>query len=208
MVKRRIIYYIFGLLLVTVGVSCFIRSNKGIMAIDAMGLSIHKLTGFTVGTSFIVANVGIILISVAISFRPEYFLSVILSIVFGFVLDTVLYLFSFVPNGDIVKIVQIIIGVLFVPVGGAFMVTSGLPSFSGDIFLKAIENKFHTPVKVSKFVAEASYLLGAIILGLIAGNLKETISWLTIVIFVASSIIFPRMIKFLNGGYKKNEQIH
>lgn len=200
MKKYKFILYVIGILLVSCGIAALTVSRLGLASIDAICVNFSVLTKLSVGTSVIIVNVIIILVSTAIHPNIRNLLSIIVSLFLGTMIDIFISIFENIPHDLMFVSLEVLIGIVFIPIGAALTIYSNYPTLAGEVMMKSINGRFKVNATKSKFYTELIYLITAIILGLMANNLRNTISILTLVLFITSSIILPFVLNRLNGG--------
>ncbi len=96
--NRTVAPFLFGILLLSMGITCMIRADLGVSPFDALLVGLHDNVGLTVGSwEIIIAFLMILLNSLLIKEKPA-FAGLITSFVVGIGIDLWLFLFSIVPT--------------------------------------------------------------------------------------------------------------
>ncbi len=100
-VRGRVIIYLLGVFLMSLGVSLSIHADLGVSPVSSLAYAISLVTGFTVGTITILTHfiyIGLqILISKKIDMK-DVLIQLLIAFLFGFFIDTSLFLVrKFIP---------------------------------------------------------------------------------------------------------------
>lgn len=134
---ERLIISIFGLFLMSLGISFAIRSNLGITPISCPPYVLsHYFTNWTLGQLTVGMHITMIIAQVIILRKefPKYqYFQIFVSFLFGFLIDGSMWLTQLVtaPN-YLVQILYVLLGSLLVSIGIIFEVTPKLLFLAGD----------------------------------------------------------------------------
>ncbi|WP_243387899.1 YczE/YyaS/YitT family protein [Bacillus kexueae] len=154
--KERILFFSFGLLLLTLGVGLIIQSGLGASAWDALAVGESNMFGITVGTCvFINGVILIILNSFLLKKKPEI-LAAVTILVIGALIDfwLLIVLQPFVPTNIVFQFVYLISGILAMGVGVAIYLQAKFPASPMDTLMVAIHQRFGLNLRNARIVSE------------------------------------------------------
>lgn len=165
--KRRILFFIVGLIILTFGVVLIIQSNVGASPWDALAVGESKVFNISVG-SFVFIN-GIILIlinSILLKEKPDI-LSAITVFVIGRLIDFwLVYVFTeYSPEGSVQKFASLFTGILILGIGVPMYLQAKFPSSPMDNIMVAIHRRFGLSLRISRIISEGSALVLAYLFG-------------------------------------------
>src|SRR4051794_26091970 len=123
---KRIVLYVFGLFLLSLGVSLSIHAGLGVSPVSSLAYAMDLTTGLSIGYATVLANVLFIVIQVILNKRiglHEFVGQMIISFLFGFFMDITLLLVQILP---IPETIFARIGFLIV---SFFVVSTGLVGY-------------------------------------------------------------------------------
>lgn len=157
----RILSYIIGLLILSLGITITIKSDMGAGAWDALNVGLSKLF-FTVGTWVII--VGIILIFVnafLLKSKPDFY-SLITVFIVGLGIDTWLLLFAWLnPETLPLKLLVFLIGLVLLAFGISVYLQAKFAPVPIDNLMIAIHTRFGVNMSIAKTIGELLALLFA-----------------------------------------------
>jgi uncharacterized membrane protein YczE len=161
------LFYIIGLVFLSLGVSLMILSNLGAGPWDAMYVGLSNNIGFTVGSwVFIVGSLLIIINGVLLRKIPD-FLAVITIILIGSFID--FWLFVAFPNffkDDLwVRIFMLTSGILVIAIGIPFYLQSNIARNPVDNFMMVIKERTGKSLAFTKTIIELAILVIAFLIG-------------------------------------------
>ena len=228
--NKRTVYeeiaYVLGLILLGLGTAFMEIADFGLSMIVAPAYIIHvKIAEYLPFFSFGMAGyvlqffVLIILCIVVRKFKPMYLVSFCTAVLYGFILDGCLLLFTYMPTeGIFVRIVYYTVGVLLCAMGIAFLFKTYIAPAAYDLFVKEIADTYNFRLDRVKTLYDCGSLLVAVILSFAFFGIGELvgIGIGTVVCTVLNGMliglfanlynkffIFKRLI---SGGDKKDKQ--
>ncbi len=149
--------YVVGLLLLAIGTAMMERANLGLSMIVAPAYIIHLkisqyLPFFSFGMAgFIVQGILLVVMSIILKkAKLSYLFSFVTAVIYGIVLDGVIWLFSLINYSSFVlDVVLFALGMPIVAMGVALLFNTYLPPEAYDLFVKEISNKFN--LSLTKF---------------------------------------------------------
>lgn len=97
----RVIVYLVGLFIMTIGVSMSVKSNLGVSPVSSITYTITCITGLEMGKATILFHIVLVIIQIIIlrkDFKIKNLLQVFVGIIFGYFTTFSNYLFSFIPS--------------------------------------------------------------------------------------------------------------
>ncbi|TGY41548.1 hypothetical protein E5347_12530 [Clostridium sartagoforme] len=165
--KNRIILFVVGIMILTLGVALTVKADLGVGTWDSVNVGLSNRFGLSVGTfSFIIA---IIMTIIAAILRNGKFNLYTLGTAFVLSSFTDFWLFvvNKLPLGDsyINRVVYFLLGILILSMGLAIYLTPNLAPNSLDDCMMAFRNKFNLSVGMAKLVTDGVGIIFAILVG-------------------------------------------
>ncbi len=218
MTFKKISFYILGVILIAMGIAALLKASLGLTSIDASCFGLNQLTGFTIGESAILLNSALLIIAISIKFSYKGLISIGVTLVFGKLVDLMIWIFSFIAGealmGSLITVITFFMGATLIPLGAAMMVYSGLPTLAGEVLLVSLRKRFRVSHGLSKFLVESFYFLIAVVICIIADVMIDgfhffnVINHYTVFLYLSASYLFPIFINKLKGGYLYVQQIN
>ncbi|MDU5110689.1 MAG: YitT family protein [Clostridium sp.] len=165
--KNRIILFVVGIMILTLGVALTVKADLGVGTWDSVNVGLSNRFGLSVGTfSFIIA---IIMTIIAAILRNGKFNLYTLgtALVLSSFTDFWLFVVNKLPLGDsyISRVVYFLLGILILSMGLAIYLTPNLAPNSLDDCMMAFRNKFNLSVGMAKLVTDGVGIIFAILVG-------------------------------------------
>ena len=195
---QRILKYILGMVFIALGVVLVLKSDLGNSTWDTLHFAISEWINITIGTATIVVALIFVVLVILMNKDFKYILMCIPILIVGPLID-IFNDFVFVnlePTMFIQQLVLFILGLLFLPLGGTFLIISEYPAGVFDEFMLAIMRitKSTNLVKI-RVIMEVSAVSTAFIIGLLAGIGRGKIYYGTIVFAFAMGPIIKIYLK-------------
>ncbi|OIJ13568.1 membrane protein [Anaerobacillus alkalilacustris] len=164
---KRFISFLFGLFILSLGVSFTILSRLGAGAWDALSVGLAQLTGFTVGTWVILIGVILIFVNALILKKRPDLLSIVTALILGYFIDLwLLFIFpNFMPATVLIQVVVLGLGVTLMGFGIATYLQAKFTIVPIDGFMVAIQKRFNVNLMTGKTIGEVTALIFAFIAG-------------------------------------------
>lgn len=191
----RLISFVLGLSLISLGVSLTIKAELGTGAWDALNVGLSKTIGLTVGSwVFIVGIVLIILNAILLKTRPD-FLAVITIFLAGVFIDGwLLVVFDAYKAGGLwEQIIVFVVGVIILSFGIAVYLQANFPLIPIDKLMLAIQERLGVSMGTAKTIGELSALVVAF---LFSGPIGLGTLIVTFTIGPLVQLFAPRVHKF------------
>ena len=174
--KKRVFYtelaYVFGIISLVFGVTFMERADFGMSMVVAPAYVLHRylstLPGmgwFTFGAAEYSLQLVLVLALMAVvrRFRISYFFSFVTAVIYGFMLDFVIWLTPAVAAENIpMRIVLFVIGELFCTLGVSLVFHTYIPPEAYELFVSEISKTFHKKTGRVKWVYDIVSCLTAI----------------------------------------------
>lgn len=217
---ERLIVSIFGLFLMSLGISFAIRSNLGITPISCPPYVLsHYFTNWSLGQLTVGMHITMIIAQVIIlrkEFPKSQYSQILVSFLFGFLIDGSMWLTQMVtaPNYA-VQILYVLLGSLLVSIGIIFEVTPKLLYLAGDGLMITVARVLKRPfgqikiafdVTLVTFSIIAGYLLLHHVVGVREGTLISAIL-VGFIIGKMNPIISPFITRFLERRERHKDKV-
>lgn len=162
---KRLLFWLLGIIILSLGASLTIKANMGVGAWDALNVGLSRIYGLTVGSFVII--IGIILLfvnAVLLKSRPDY-MAVFTFFIIGSLIDLwMLVVFrNFGPNEFIIKLVTLVVGLLIIGLGVAIYLQPKFPLNPIDNFMMGVSKRLGVSIVVAKTIGELIALVLALI---------------------------------------------
>jgi len=170
--------YVFGIMLISLGVVFITKADFGVSSIVAPAYILHlKMTelGFlrcTFGTAEYMLQGGLLVLMCIIvrRFKWKYLLSFLTSVIYGLVLDGWFLVFGTEPFESMaVRIVSLAVGVVISSAAIAFLFRTYLPQQVYELFVAETVARYGLKLQTFKLIFDLSMLLLAVVMTLAMG---------------------------------------
>ena len=139
---KRYIIFLIGLFVNSLGVSLITKANLGTSPISSIPYVLSLNFPLTLGNFTIIFSLLLIFLQLLIlrkNFKPEYYLQIPVSILFGYFIDFTMILLAFVqPESYPSKIIYLLIGCVILGFGVYIEVLADVVMLPGESFVRAI----------------------------------------------------------------------
>ncbi|KAA0544917.1 membrane protein [Bacillus sp. BGMRC 2118] len=163
--KIRMIFYLVGLTILSMGISLTIKSDMGAGPWDALNVGLSNTIGLTVGSwVIIVGSILIIINGFLLKVRPD-FLAILTIVLIGFIIDFwLIFVFAHLePVGIVQKLIILVIGLIALAFGIATYLQANYPLSPIDRFMMGIRYRLKVNLMVAKTLGELTALVLAFI---------------------------------------------
>lgn len=201
--KRYIIFFI-GLFINSLGVSFVTKANLGTSPISSIPYVLSLNLPFTLGQFTILFSLLLIVLQLIIlrkNFKPEDFLQIPVSIIFGYFIDlTMVMLSSIQPKNYVSSVFYLLAGCIILGFGVYMEVLADVAMLPGESFVRAVSSTWQTNFGNTKIAFDVSMTVIAGILSFLfaqrLGGVREgTVIAALLVGFIAR--LFGRFLAFL-----------
>lgn len=142
----RLVVYLMGLFIMTLGVSMSVKSNLGVFPVSSIPYTITCITGLEMGKATIVFHIVLVVLQILIlrgAFQIKNLLQVVVGVVFGYFTTFSNYLFSFLPTTDnmVIRLGMMLVSTVLIAIGIFFYLPSDIVPLAGEGAMKAISDK-------------------------------------------------------------------
>ena len=142
----RLVLYLMGLFIMTLGVSMSVKSNLGVSPVSSIPYTITCITGLEMGKATIVFHIVLVVLQILIlrgTFQIKNLLQVVVGVVFGYFTTFSNYLFSFLPTTDnmVIRLGMMLVSTVLIAIGIFFYLPSDIVPLAGEGAMKAISDK-------------------------------------------------------------------
>lgn len=168
-ISKKIVVYVIGLFLLSLGVSFSIQANLGVSPVSSLAYAFTLVGGLSIGLTTILANILFIVIQIILSKRielREFAVQLLVVLLFGFFMDTTLYivqLFS-APLTLFGNLVFLALSFFIISFGLLAYFSAGLPLMPYDALTYVIGDRFKLKFSTAKITSD---LLNVGVAGLI-----------------------------------------
>ncbi len=186
----KLFEHIMGFIILSLGIVFVIQARLGAGAIDAFNFYVAELLNdrfpfITIGRIAIINGIFATLLAYLLSKDKKVFIGIIFIFIVGNFIDAWQWLFSFVPevwfSTFLMRLILASVGVIVIAIGVSFTILSGYPPSPFERLLLVLDKKINN-LSVTKIFIDGTYLIFAIILGLIYRDVFNQIGLFTIVL--------------------------
>ena len=142
----RLVAYLIGLFIMTIGVSMSVKSNLGVSPVSSIPYTITCITGLEMGKATIVFHIFLVFLQVLIlrkAFKIKNLLQVVVGVVFGYFTTFSNFLFSYLPTPEnmVTRLLMMLVSTVVIAVGIFLYLPSDIIPLAGEGAIKAISDK-------------------------------------------------------------------
>lgn len=166
---KKILFYVIGISIACLGVTCILKSNAGAGPQDVVLMVLAEKSGFTFGTWVIISQ-GLFLLfnSILLQKRPE-FESVLTMVFWGLIVDFwmefVFFDLEFLLISPLLRWGCFLLGVLLIGIGVGIYLTPNLPRMPYDGMMVALCERFQLSLMVSRTILEITFIIIGVLIG-------------------------------------------
>lgn len=190
---KKGLFYICGLLLMSMGTVILLKSDMGVAAFDALCAGLADITSLTTGNWCMILGILIILLNAVIQKRIPSVFSFLTSIIVGICIDFWFGVIGFQFSGILLRSAQFMLGLLINSFGVALYVSADLAKGPIDQLMLNISNLVKKEVWVGKTLMEISFLL-------LVFAIKGPIGVGTVIVVFTSGFLIDYFLKILKRG--------
>lgn len=169
----RILMYILGLFILTIGISISVKSDLGVSPLSSLPYTMTCVWGIEMGKATIIFHCLLVLLQAMLlgrKFKPINLLQVLAGIIFGYFTTLCNYLISFIPspNNIVDQIMMALISTVFVAVGTFFYLPTNIMPLAGEGIVDTIAVVTKTEFSNIKIMFDSFLVLVSVIICFIA----------------------------------------
>lgn len=157
---KRYVLFLIGLFVNSLGVSLITKANLGTSPISSIPYVLSLNFPFTLGNFTIFFSILLIVLQLLIlrkKFKPEHFLQIPVSILFGYFIDLTMKLFFWVhPRAYLMNLLYLLIGCFILGFGVYLEVLADVVMLPGESFVRAIVLTWKTNFGTTKIIFDVS----------------------------------------------------
>ena len=171
---KRYIIFLIGLFINSLGVSLITKANLGTSPISSIPYVLSLNFPLTLGNFTIIFSLLLIFLQLLIlrkNFKPEYYLQIPVSILFGYFIDFTMILMAFVqPESYPSKIIYLLIGCVILGFGVYIEVLADVVMLPGESFVRAIVQTWNREFGSTKVCFDVSMAVIAAVLSFVLAH--------------------------------------
>ncbi|MGG0175218.1 YczE/YyaS/YitT family protein [Gottfriedia acidiceleris] len=162
----RILFYLIGLLFLTLGISLAIKAGLGASAWDALAVGESKTFGLSVGNWIIINSSILLFVNAFLQKKRPDWLAVITFILIGRFLDFWLTVESehLFDSNIVTRYIQLVLAILSMTIGIAIYLQAKFPLSPIDDLMISLNKRFGVSLGVAKTIGEVFALVLAFLL--------------------------------------------
>ena len=161
--KNKLIIYITGLLIMSLGTALMIKSKLGTGSFDALNVGLSTHVGLTVGNWCIIVGIILIFINAMLFKEKPSLLSLMTSVIVGFFIDFWLFIIKFNNSNLPYQIFILLTGIILGSLGIAIYIQADFAKGPIDNFMLAVSRVTGFNLMISKTIVEILMLTLALI---------------------------------------------
>lgn len=198
---KRVISYLVGLFLMTIGVAFSFKSDLGSSPISSIPYSIYHIWGIEVGTATIIFHCILVFIEFLLlrkQFQPKFLLQIVAGIIFGYFTTAAVYLTAFIPDptGIIDSLLLLVVSIFLVAIGLFLYIPPHLIQLAGEGVMQAIAIVTERPFsKIKVYFDSSMVIISFLMCGLLIDNFWASVGIGTIIAAVAIGIVLKYIVR-------------
>jgi uncharacterized membrane protein YczE len=142
-ILKRLIVYIIGLFIMTIGIALSVKSNLGVSPVSSIPYTMTCVWGIEMGKATILFHVVLVLLQIAIlrkNFRPINLLQIVVGVIFGYFTTLCNWGATFLPSTDniAIRVLMLLVSAVFVATGIFFYMPANIMPLAGEGAMQAV----------------------------------------------------------------------
>lgn len=201
---KRIILFVGGLFVMSLGVDLSIKSGLGVTPISSIPYSLTLASGVNIGITTVIFNVLLVFLQIPIlkkRFNPKRLLQLINAFMFGYFTDLSLWILSPMPDLPLdVNFTLLIVSMFLIAAGILIYMPANIAPLPGEGVVEAVSLAYDKRFSKVKVCFDTSMVvLSLIICGLFTSDILGSVNVGTILAAIFIGII----IRYLTELYEK-----
>jgi uncharacterized protein len=201
---KRIILFVGGLFIMSLGVGLSIKSGLGVTPISSIPYSLTLASNVNIGITTVIFNALLVFLQIPIlkkRYNPKRLLQLINAFMFGYFTDLSLWILAPMPNLPIeLNFVLLVVSMFLIAGGILIYMPANIAPLPGEGVVEAVSLAFDKRFSRVKVCFDTSMVvLSLIICGLFTSNILGSVSIGTVLAAIFVGII----IKHLNDLFEK-----
>lgn len=144
-IKTRLLLYIIGLFIMTLGISMSVKSNLGVSPVSSIPYTITCVFGLEMGKATILFHVALVILQIIIlrrNFELKNLLQIVVGVIFGYFTTFSNFLFSFLPTPEnmVIRLGMMLGSTVLIAVGIFFYLPANIVPLAGEGAIKAVSD--------------------------------------------------------------------
>ncbi len=209
--KIRLIVYLIGLFIMTLGISMSVKSNLGVSPVSSIPYTITCITGLEMGKATILFHIVLVALQFLIlrgAFQIKSLLQVVVGVIFGYFTTFSNYLFSFLPTTDnlFIRLIMMLGSTVLIAVGIFFYLPADIMPLAGEGVMKAVADVTHIPFNKVKIAFDVTMVAISLISCLIVLRTLGSVGIGTVIAALLVGAILGVVTKFF--GEKRDRLLY
>lgn len=143
---RRILTYLLGLFIMTIGIGLSLKSNLGVSPVSSIPYTITLITGIEMGKATMLFHVLLIVFQLALlrsEFKGKHMFQLMVAVVFGYFTTFSNYLMTFLPTPEtyMLRLIILLISIVCVAIGIFLYLPPDMVPLAGEGAMQAVAHK-------------------------------------------------------------------
>lgn len=204
---NRILLYLFGLFIITIGINLSIISSLGISPVSAFTYPLSEATGLSLGTITIVTYICLVAIQWLLlgrSFKIKNLLQAPFSVAFGFFVDLTGQMLSFIhPENYFQQFILMLAGVIICAIGATIYIIMDIVPNAPEGFNLAVSERFQMPFSKAKIISDLLFIAIGLVISFVFLNGATSIREGTLISAFLTGKLIGVFTKWLEPALKK-----
>ncbi|AET69322.1 putative membrane protein [Desulfosporosinus orientis DSM 765] len=143
---KRLLTYLLGLFLMTIGIGFSIKSNLGVSPVSSIPYTITLIAGIEMGKATILFHIILILMQIVIlrkDFKIKNLSQLVVAVIFGYFTTFSNHLMTFLPTPEnyAIRLLLLLISIIFVAFGIFLYLPPDIVPLAGEGAMQAVSQK-------------------------------------------------------------------
>ena len=166
----RIVYYLFGMVLLAIGITLNTKTNLGVSPLISIGYAVSQVARLNFGNMTFVVYAAFVAIQFLLrrkNARVRDLLQLLVALLFSQLLNLFSILLSFEPATLPGRLVMLVFAVFLTGIGAAITLTMEIIPHPGDGLVSAVADTFHIATGLAKNLCDAVSVVLTLCVGLL-----------------------------------------
>lgn len=169
----RVLYYLFGMVLLAIGITLNTKTNLGVSPLISIGYAISQVAYLNFGNMTFVVYAAFVAIQFLLrrkNARWQDLLQLLVALLFSQLLNVFSAVLSYEPATLPGKLAMLVFAVFLTGVGAAITLTMEIIPNPGDGLVSAVADSFHIATGLAKNLCDATSVVLTLCVGLICAH--------------------------------------
>lgn len=144
-IKTRLIMYVIGLFIMTIGIALSVKSDLGVSPVSSIPYTMTCVWGIEMGIATVIFHTVLVLFQILIlrrNFKVKNLLQIAVGVLFGLFTSLCNYAVTFIPDPTniIIRVIMVLISTVFVAFGIFLYVPVNIMPLAGEGIMQTISN--------------------------------------------------------------------